>query len=64
MLSKDCDTLKRRLMNLFRKCSTMLYNTDVKFNNVFAMILGYIPDNLVVNNSLLQLGYVDNNILI
>lgn len=64
MLSKNNDILKKRLMTLFRKCSTMLYNTDKRFNKCMSMVLGYIPDDSKVNDSLLQLGYVDNNILI
>jgi hypothetical protein len=64
-LSKDNEQLRKRLKNmLFNKCGDIIYLEDSeKFNNCFAMLMGYIPDTNVINRDYLELGYLENSIL-
>lgn len=60
---KDSQTLKKRTNTLYRKTNNMLYMEDKKFNNAYAMVLGYIPENSKVDNDLLELGFMEKCIL-
>lgn len=63
MLSKNVDDLKKHLKMLFGKCNNMLYMEDKKFNNAYAMLIGYVPVDVKVDKDTLQLGYLENCIL-
>ena len=63
MLSKNAEDLKKHLKMLFGKCNNMLYMEDRKFNNAYAMLIGYVPEDNKVNQEALQLGYLENCIL-
>lgn len=63
MLSKDINSLKVHLRQLYIKCNKMLYVDDKKFNNALSMVLGYIPDNNKIDRNALEIGYMSNNIL-
>lgn len=63
-LSKNNEQLRTRLKNmLLSKCGNIICMDDnKKFNNSFAMIMGYIPDDEKINKDFLELGYLGNSI--
>lgn len=63
MLSKNVEDLKKHLKMLFDKCNNMLYMEDKKFNNAYAMLIGYSPEDNKIDKEALQLGYLENCIL-
>lgn len=63
MLSKNTEDLKNHLKVLFGKCNNMLYMEDKKFNNAYAMLIGYVPEVDKIDQETLQLGYLENCIL-
>lgn len=63
MLSKNAEYLKNNLKTLFGKCSNMLYMEDKKFNNAYAMLIGYVPEDNKIDQGALQFGYLENCIL-
>ena len=63
MLSKNAEQLKERLKTLYGKCNNMLYMEDRQFNNAYAMLIGYIPEDNKLDQQALQLGYLENCIL-
>ena len=63
MLSKNVEDLKKHLKMLFGKCNNMLYMEDKKFNNAYAMLIGYVPVDSKIDKDTLQLGYLENCIL-
>lgn len=63
MLSKNVEDLKKHLKMLFGKCNNMLYMEDKKFNNAYAMLIGYSPEDNKIDKEALQLGYLENCIL-
>lgn len=63
MLSKNTEYLKENLKMLFGKCNNMLYMEDKRFNNAYAMLIGYVPEDNKVDQEALQLGYLENCIL-
>lgn len=63
MLSKNVEDLKKHLRFLFGKCNNMLYMEDKKFNNAYAMLIGYVPVDNKIDKQALDLGYLENCIL-
>lgn len=59
---KNNDDIKDRLRKLYSKYS---YDPDIngkRFNNLYAMIVGYVPDGKV-NQDLIVGGYLNNNLI-
>lgn len=63
MLSKNAQDLKKHLRMLFGKCNNMLYQEDKKFNNAYAMLISYVPNDRKVDKDIIQLGYLEKCIL-
>lgn len=63
MLSKNAEDLKKHLKMLFGKCNNMIYQEDKKFNNAYAMLISYIPEDNKIDQETLQLGYLENCLL-
>lgn len=65
LTSKDAIKLKENLKRmLMGKCSNLIYmDKDKKFNNCFAMLINYIPEDNKINQDFLQIGYLETNIL-
>lgn len=63
MLSKNTQDLKKHLRMLFGKCNNMLYQEDKKFNNAYAMLISYVPNDSKVDKDIIQLGYLEKCIL-
>lgn len=63
MLSKNTQDLKKHLRILFGKCNNMLYQEDKKFNNAYAMLISYVPNDSKVDKDIIQLGYLEKCIL-
>lgn len=63
--SKDNEQLRKNLKTmLIGKCSNIIYlDKDKKFNNAFAMLMGYIAVNKEINRDYLDIGYCSNNVL-
>ena len=59
---KNNDDIKERLRKLYSKYS---YDPDIngkRFNNLYAMIIGYVPEGKV-NQDLIVGGYLNNNLI-
>lgn len=63
MLSKNTQDLKKHLRMLFGKCNNMLYQENKKFNNAYAMLISYVPNDSKVDKDIIQLGYLEKCIL-
>lgn len=65
ILSKDNTQLRDRIKTmLLGKCSNIIYlDKDKKFNNAFAMLMGYVAEDNKINRDYLDMGYCSNNVL-
>ncbi len=60
--SKSNDDIKEKLRKLYIKYSYDLETKGKRFNNLYAMILGYVPEGKV-NNDLLIAGYLNSSLI-
>ncbi|MBD7912304.1 type I-B CRISPR-associated protein Cas8b/Csh1 [Clostridium cibarium] len=60
--AKDNDVIKANLIKLFKKYSFDESVNSKRFNNMYAMILGYEPEDKV-NQDIILAGYLSNNLV-
>lgn len=62
--AKTDETIKVRLMQMYKKYNYTISTGQRKFNNLMGMVEGYVPDTeRKVNQEMVLLGYVDNNVI-
>ena len=59
---KNNDEMKEKLRKLYGKYSYDLDMNGKRFNNLYAMIIGYVPEDKV-NQDLIMGGYLSNNLI-
>ncbi len=60
---KNNDEIKEKLRRLYSKYSYDLDSKGKKFNNLYSMIIGYIPEDKHVNQDLILGGYLSNSLI-
>lgn len=60
---KSNDDIKEKLRRLYSKYSYDLDSKGKRFNNLYTMIIGYVPEDNKVNQDLVLGGYLSNNLI-
>ena len=60
---KSNDDIKEKLRRLYSKYSYDLDFKGKRFNNLYTMIIGYVPEDKKVNQDLILGGYLSNNLI-
>lgn len=60
---KSNDDIKEKLRRLYSKYSYDLDSKGKRFNNLYTMIIGYVPEDNKVNQDLVLGGYLSNSLI-